>query len=227
MADALGVFDMTSALSLTMDSLVETLVMVFASSFLSFVIGLFTAILLYALQPGNGMHPNAVLHTVLSKIINIMRSFPFIILIILLMPFTRKIVGTTIGVRAAVIPLSLAAAPFIARLIESAFMEIDKGLIEAARIMGSRNSDVIFKVLIPECLPQIVDAITMTVINLIAYSAMAGTVGAGGLGDLAIRYGYQRFRTDVMIMAVVSIILIVEIVQMAGSWISKRLRNKR
>ena len=189
--------------------------------------GLMIAVLLFVLQPGGGMHPNAILHAVLSKAINIMRSFPFIILIILLMPATRRIVGTTIGVRAAVIPLSLAAAPFVARLIESAFSEIDKGLLEAARIMGSRNSDIIFKVLIPESLPQIVDAITMTVINLIAYSAMAGTVGAGGLGDLAIRYGYQRFRTDVMFAAVISIILIVEVVQVAGSRISKHLRDRR
>ncbi|HAL18993.1 MAG TPA: methionine ABC transporter permease [Spirochaetaceae bacterium] len=218
---------MFDALSLTLESLVETLEMVFASSFLSFVMGLMIAVLLFVLQPGGGMHPNAILHAVLSKAINIMRSFPFIILIILLMPATRRIVGTTIGVRAAVIPLSLAAAPFVARLIESAFSEIDKGLLEAARIMGSRNSDIIFKVLIPESLPQIVDAITMTVINLIAYSAMAGTVGAGGLGDLAIRYGYQRFRTDVMFAAVISIILIVEVVQVAGSRISKHLRDRR
>ena len=218
---------MSDALSLTLESLVETLEMVFASSFLSFVMGLMIAVLLYVLQPGGGMHPNAILHAILSKAINIMRSFPFIILIILLMPATRRIVGTTIGVRAAVIPLSLAAAPFVARLIESAFSEIDKGLLEAARIMGSRNSDIIFKVLIPESMPQIVDAITMTVINLIAYSAMAGTVGAGGLGDLAIRYGYQRFRTDVMFAAVISIILIVEVVQVVGSRISKHLRDRR
>ena len=218
---------MAGAFELTLASLLETFVMVFASSVLSFALGMLIAIALYVLQPGNGMFPNSVLHSILSKAINVMRSFPFIILIILLMPMTRKLVGTTIGVRAAVVPLSLAAAPFVARLVESAFMEIDKGLIEAARIMGSGNGDIIFKVLIPECLPQIVDAMTMTIINLIAYSAMAGTVGAGGLGDLAIRYGYQRFRTDVMIMAVVSIILIVEMVQALGSWISGRLRKSR
>ena len=216
-------------LKLVLPALLETVQMVFLSTFFACLLGLLLAIILFLTKPKaqGGLHPNALLNVFLSKLINILRSFPFIILMILLLPFTRFVLGTAIGTTACVIPLSIAAAPFVARLLESAFSTMDGGLIDAAKVMGSSDADIIFKVLIPEILPQIVDAITMTIINLVGYSAMAGAIGAGGLGDLALRYGYQRFRTDIMIMAVIAIILFVEIVQLSGNAISRSIYKKR
>ena len=164
---------------------------------------------------------------VLSRIIDVLRSFPFVILMIVLLPFTRFVLGTAIGTSATIMPLSLAAAPFVARVIETALIEIDPGVITAARAMGSTNWQIIRKVLVPEVLPSVVSGITLTIINLISYSAMAGTLGGGGLGDLAIRYGYQRFRTDIMLASVVVIILLVALIQFAGTKLSERILKKR
>jgi D-methionine transport system permease protein len=146
---------------------------------------------------------------------------------ILLFPLSRIIVGTSIGTTATIVPLSIAAAPFVARIIETALKEVDPGVVQAARTMGSTNTQIILKVLLPEAMPSLAAGITLTIINLIGYSAMAGAIGGGGLGDLAIRYGYQRFRTDVMIASVVVILLLVEVIQILGTRWSSRLLAKR
>ena len=149
------------------------------------------------------------------------------ILIILLMPLSRIILGTAIGTEATIVPLSIAAAPFVARIVESALKEIDPGVIQAARAMGSTNRQIILKVMIPEAMPSLVSGVTLTIINLIGYSAMAGALGGGGLGDLAIRYGYQRFNPSYMVAAVVVILVLVELIQVAGNKISNHLIAKR
>ena len=146
---------------------------------------------------------------------------------ILLFPLSRIIIGTSIGTVATIVPLSIAAAPFVARVIESALKEVDPGVVQAARSMGSTLMQIIVKVLLPEALPSLVDGITLTIINLIGYSAMAGAIGGGGLGDLAIRYGYQRFRTEVMIAAVIVILVMVELIQLIGTKISNKMMARR
>ena len=171
--------------------------------------------------------PRPVLHQLIDRVVNVLRSFPFIILMILLFPFSRLIIGTSIGTAATVVPLSIAAAPFVARVIESALLEIDRGVIQAALAMGSSTMEIIFKVMIPEVLPPLVAGITLTIINLIGYSAMAGAIGGGGLGDLAIRYGYQRFRSDIMLAAVIVILVMVELIQFIGTRISTALAKRR
>ena len=167
-----------------------------------------------------------MLNQTLGAIINAARSTPFIILMVAIIPFTRLIVGTSIGTNAAIVPLTIAAAPFVARIVESALKEVDAGLIEAAQAMGASPSQIILKVLIPEAMPSIVLGLTLTVISLIGYSAMAGAIGGGGLGDLAIRYGYQRFRADVMLATVVILIALVQMVQSSGDYFAHKL-NKR
>ena len=171
--------------------------------------------------------PRPVLHQLIDRVVNVLRSFPFIILMILLFPFSRLIIGTSIGTAATVVPLSIAAAPFVARVIENALLEIDRGVIQAALAMGSSTREIIFKVMIPEALPPLVAGITLTIINLIGYSAMAGAIGGGGLGDLAIRYGYQRFRSDIMLAAVIVILVMVELIQFIGTRISTALAKRR
>ena len=171
--------------------------------------------------------PRPVLHQLIDRVVNVLRSFPFIILMILLFPFSRLIIGTSIGTAATVVPLSIAAAPFVARVIESALLEIDRGVIQAALAMGSSTMEIIFKVMIPEALPPLVAGITLTIINLIGYSAMAGAIGGGGLGDLAIRYGYQRFRNDILLAAVIVILVMVELIQFIGTRISTALAKRR
>ena len=171
--------------------------------------------------------PKPVLHQLIDRVVNVLRSFPFIILMILLFPFSRIIIGTSIGTAATVVPLSIAAAPFVARVIENALLEIDRGVIQAALAMGSSTLEIIFKVMIPEALPPLVAGITLIIINLIGYSAMAGAIGGGGLGDLAIRYGYQRFRSDIMLAAVIVILVMVELIQFVGTKISTALAKRR
>lgn len=204
----------------------QTLSMVALSTLFSLALGFPLGILLCVTDP-SGIEPRPVLNQVLSRVVNVLRSFPFIILMILLFPLSRIIVGTSIGTIATIVPLSIAAAPFVARIIESALKEVDPGVVQAARAMGSRNRQIIFKVMVPEALPALVSGVTLTIINLIGYSAMAGAIGGGGLGDLAIRYGYQRFRTDIMIAAVLIILVLVEAIQFAGTRISGKLIAKR
>ncbi|HZK20481.1 MAG TPA: methionine ABC transporter permease, partial [Treponemataceae bacterium] len=188
----------------------QTLAMVFWSTVFSLILGLPLGILLCTSDPIGGIKPRPVMNQIITRIVNVFRSFPFIILMILLFPLSRILIGTSIGTAATIVPLSIAAAPFVARVIESALKEVDPGVVQAARVMGSTNSQIIFKVLLPEALPSLVAGITLTIINLIGYSAMAGAIGGGGLGDLAIRYGYQRFRTDIMVASVIVILIIVE-----------------
>ena len=217
---------MNQIISLVGQSTVETLIMVFFSTLFSVIIGFPLGVLLFVTGP-TGIMPKKVLNLVLSRIVDVLRSFPFVILMIVLLPMTRAILGKAIGTAATIIPLSIAAAPFVARVIETSLIEIDPGVITAARAMGSTNWQIITKVLVPEVLPSVVSGITLTIINLLSYSAMAGTLGGGGLGDLAIRYGYQRFRTDVMISSVIVIIIMVAVIQFAGTRLSERIIKRR
>ena len=214
---------------LVAEATLQSVEMVFWSTVFSLLMGLPLGVLLHITdsEDQGGIIPRPVLNEILSRIVNILRSFPFLILMIILMPVARFILGTTIGTRAAVVSLSIAAAPFVARVIETSLKEVDPGVIQAAKAMGSTNWQIIVKVMLPEALPSLVSGITLTVINLIGYSAMAGTIGGGGLGDLAIRYGYQRFRSDVMLWAVVVTIVLVAVVQFVGNKISSRLLAKR
>ncbi|MFA7019406.1 MAG: methionine ABC transporter permease [Sphaerochaetaceae bacterium] len=220
---------MNILITLVWKATVETLSMVSFATLFSLILGLPIGILLCVTGPiaQGGIVPKPVLNNVLGRVVNVLRSFPFIILMILLFPLSRIIVGTSIGTKATIVPLSIAAAPFVARIIESAIKEVDPGVIQAARAMGSTTFQIIVKVLIPEAMPALVSGITLTIINLIGYSAMAGAIGGGGLGDLAIRYGYQRFRPDVMLFSVIVILVLVEVVQVIGNKISARMMAKR
>ncbi|MEE0132885.1 MAG: methionine ABC transporter permease [Treponema sp.] len=217
----------STIMSLVWPSTLQTLVMVFSSTVFSIVLGLPLGILLCVTDPVTGIMPKPILYQVLTRIVNALRSFPFMILMILLFPLSRLIIGTSIGTAATIVPLSIAAAPFVARIIETALKEVDPGVVQAARAMGSTNSQIIIKVLLPEALPSLVSGVTLTIINLIGYSAMSGAIGGGGLGDLAIRYGYQRNQPMVMIPAVIIILIMVEVIQLIGSRISARLMAKR
>ena len=216
-------------IKLVAESTLQTIEMVFWSTVFSLIMGLPLGVLLHVTdrEDQGGIIPKPLLNELLSRIVNILRSFPFLILMIVLMPVARFILGTTIGTRAAVVSLSIAAAPFVARVIETSLKEVDPGVVQAAKAMGSTNWQIIVKVMLPEALPSLVSGVTLTIINLIGYSAMAGTIGGGGLGDLAIRYGYQRFRSDVMLAAVIVTIVLVELVQFVGNKISSRLLAKR
>ena len=204
----------------------ETAYMTFVSTFFACLMGLPLGIFLYISSP-MGLIPRRITYNVISRLVNIFRSLPFIILMILLIPLTRLIIKTSIGPTAVIIPLSIAAAPFVARLVEAALSEVDNGVLTAAKAMGSTNFQIIRKVLIPEAMPALVSGLALTIINLIGYSAMAGAIGGRGLGDLAIRYGYYRFRTDVTIGAVIVILILVETVQIIGSAVSRSLLSKR
>ena len=209
------------------DAAAQTAVMVVFSTLFSLLLGFPLGILLCTSDPQSGIRPRPALYQILTRVVNALRSFPFIILMIVLFPLSRVLVGTSIGTKATIVPLSIAAAPFVARIIESALKEVDRGVVQAARAMGSTTMQIIFKVLIPEALPSLIDGVTLTVINVIGYSAMAGAIGGGGLGDLAIRYGYQRFRSEIMAIAVIVILLMVELIQMLGTALSHKVAAKR
>lgn len=212
-------------ISMLSTSTLETLYMVLFSTIFSLVLGFPIGILLVITREGN-IYEMKKFNSILQVIINMLRSFPFIILMIVLFPLSRFVIGTTIGATAAIVPLSIAAAPFVARIVEGALLEIDSGLIEASQSMGANNWTIIFKVMIPECFASLAHGITVTIISLIGYSAMAGTIGAGGLGDLAIRYGYLRFKLDVMIYAIIIIIILVQIIQSTGNYIVNKRQKK-
>lgn len=216
-----------SIITLVGSASIQTLAMVFLSTFFSVLLGLPLGIFLCVSDPIGGIRARPILYQILTRLVNVLRSFPFIILMILLFPLSRILIGTSIGTAATIVPLSIAATPFVARLVETALKEVDPGVVQAARAMGSTNMQIIYKVLIPEALPSLIAGLTLTIINLIGYSAMAGAIGGGGLGDLAIRYGYQRFRSDIMLIAVVVILLLVEIIQAIGTKISTLLIQKR
>lgn len=202
----------------------ETVFMTFYSTIFSVILGFILAVILTISAEG-GLRPNKIIYKVLDVIINILRSFPFIILMVFIIPLTRAIVGTSIGKEAAIVPLTFAAAPFVARIIESSLREVDKGVIEAAKSFGASDFQIIFKVMLKEAVPSIVSGLTLTIISIIGYSAMAGTVGGGGLGYLAVSYGYQRFQKDVMIVTVIILIIIVQALQMLGNYLYKKLNK--
>ncbi len=203
----------------------ETLLMSFLAGFFAVMIGFPLGVFLFLTKKNQLLAHNSV-HQMLTLIVNIGRSIPFVILMIAVIPFTRFVVGTSIGTSAAIVPLAIAATPFFARMIENAFLEVSSGLIEAALSMGATTQQIVFKVLIPEALPGITHCITITIITLIGYSAMAGAVGGGGLGDLAIRYGYQRFDIGVMIETIMILIIMVQLVQWMGDYWVKRLSHR-
>lgn len=205
----------------------QTLTMVGFSTIFSILLGLPIGMLLCVTDPETGIMKKPVLNKVITVIVNVLRSFPFLILMIVLLPVAKFIVGTKIGTTATIVPLSIAAAPFVARIIETALKEVDPGVVQAARAMGSTNFQIIVKVLIPEAMPSLVSGITLTIINLIGYSAMAGVIGGGGLGQLAISYGYNRFNTGVMVVCVIVLLVLVEIIQFIGTKISANLLAKR
>ena len=204
---------------------IDTLVMSIASCVFAYVLGL-PFRLWFAVTSPNSLRPNKAVNTVLGWIINIGRSIPFIILLVAIIPFTRLVVGTSLGVPGAVVPLTVAAAPFVARIVEQSLAEVDKDLIEAAHSFGASNMQIIMKVMLKESLPSLVRGVAITFVNLFGYSAMAGTVGAGGLGDIAIRYGYQRFQGDVMLAAVILCVVLVQVFQTFGDWLARTIDKR-
>lgn len=216
---------MERIIDIVLPAIPETLVMVLASTIIALLIGLPLGIVLTNTRPG-GLTESAKVYSILDGIINVLRSFPFVILMIVVFPLSRLIVGKSYGTAAMIIPLSLSAAPFVARLMEGYFIQVDSGIIEAAKSMGSTNKEIIFKVLIPEAMPMVVSGITMTLINVIGYSAMAGVMGGGGLGDVANRYGYQRNEPLILWSAVIVIIILVQIVQFIGNKIAENIDKR-
>lgn len=198
----------------------QTLYMSLASTFLALLIALPWAVLLSG-SGKNGLFANAKLYSVIDFFTNVLRSFPFIILIIILIPFTRFLIGKSIGTTATIIPLTIGIAPYLAKMIESTFKEVDLSVIEAAKSYGASNLQIITKIYLSEALPSIIEGVILTLIIVIGFSAMAGTVGGGGLGDVAIRYGYERFRKDIMLETIIVLIILVQLVQFVGNLVYK------
>lgn len=209
---------------LLIEGVQDTLVMTSVATLLAYAIGLPIGVLLI-ISDKKGICPNATLSAVIGWIVNIVRSVPFIILLVALIPFTRLLVGTSLGVPGAIVPLVITAAPFVARIVEQSLAEVDGSLIEAAQSFGASKLQIVCKVLLWEALPSLMRGAALTFITLFGFSAMAGTVGAGGLGDIAIRYGYQRYQYDVMTVAVVLCIILVQIVQSLGDFISRTINH--
>lgn len=212
-------------IDLLVTSLLETLLLVGIPSLIAVVIGIPLGVILVVTARG-AMLQNLTVNRVLGAIVNITRSVPFIILMVAIIPFTRFIAQTSIGTTAAIVPLSVAAIPFMARIAENAMREVDAGLLTAARAMGASPMQIIAKVLLPESLPGLVAATIVTIISLIGYSAMAGAIGGGGLGDVGIRYGYQRFQPEVMLAVVVVLVVLVQVVQGLGDWLVRRMSHR-
>ena len=207
------------------DGVWDTLVMVVISTAFAYLIGLPLGVALILTQP-HGIRPHRGVYRVLDWIVNIGRSVPFIILMVAIMPFTRMVVGTTIGVKGAIVPLVVSAAPFIARMVETSLNEVDAGVVEAAQSMGASTLQIVWKVYLPEAKPSLILGGAISLVTILAYTAIAGTVGAGGLGDLAIRYGYQRNVPSVMWVTVVFLIILVQVVQLIFNWLSRRIDKR-
>ena len=203
----------------------DTLQMTVISTIMAMIIGIPLGVVLVVTSKGHILE-NAALNKILGAIVNATRSIPFIILMVAIIPFTRMVVGTSIGTTAACVPLTLAAIPFLARLVETSIKDIQFGVIEAAQSMGASPFQIIRKVLLPEALPTLIDNVTVLIVNLIGYSAMAGAIGGGGLGDIAIRYGYQRFQGDIMLATIIILIIMVQVIQMIGDGLSKAMNKK-
>lgn len=209
--------------NIILEALLDTMYMVFVSTVISIILGFAIAILLI-LTNDDGFNPNKIVYNTLDFIINIIRSYPFIILIIVLLPVTRFITGSTIEVNAAIVPLTIGATPFVARIIENALKEVDRGVIEAAKSFGATPMQIIFKVMIIEALPALISGLTLTIITIVGYSAMAGAVGAGGLGAVAIMYGYNMFNEKVLAITVVILIILVQAIQGLGNLVYSKIK---
>lgn len=212
-------------LSMLMEGAGETLYMTFVSALFAYVLGLPLGVALI-ITDKNGLKPMKALNTVLGWIVNIGRSIPFVILMLAIAPFTRLIVGKAFGTTATIVPLVVAAAPFVARMVEQSLNEIDHGVVEAARTMGASTFQIVWKVLLPESVPSLIRGVAVTVITLVGYSAMAGALGGGGLGDIAVRYGMHRYQYDVMMLTLVLIIIIVQVIQVFFDIVAKRIDKR-
>ena len=204
----------------------DTLYMTVFSTLLGYILGLPMGIVL-TVTDKNGLRPNKFIYSIFDVISNVVRSIPFLILLILLIPFTRLVVGKSYGSTATIVPLVIAAAPYIARMVESSLKEVDKGVIEAAQSMGASNMKIILKVLLPEARTSLITGATIALGTILGYSAMAGTVGGGGLGDIAVRYGYYRWQTDIMIVTVILIMILFQIFQTVGMGIANKLDKRK
>lgn len=211
------------ALKLIVPELCKTLFMVLVTGVCATALG-FTLAIILVLTDKDGMRPNKYIYEALNALVNVIRSFPFIILMVTLIPFTRFVVGTSIGEKAAIVPLTVAAAPYVARIIESALKEVDKGLIEAARSFGASDMQIVFKIMVIEAVPAIISGITLAVISILGASAVAGLVGAGGLGAIALTYGYQNFNDTIMYGTVFVIIILVQTIQTVGNFLYHKLK---
>lgn len=211
--------------SLLGEGLADTLVMLFVSTAFSYVIGIFLGVVLCVTAP-RGLHPMRTLNAVLGWVVNIGRSIPFIILLVSMFPVTRALVGTTTGVQGVIPPLVLSTTPFVARMVEQSLAEVPRDAIEAAEACGASIPRIVVSALLPEALPSIVRGISITLIAVLGYTAIAGAVGAGGLGDIAIRYGYQRYQPDVMVGALILCIVVVQLAQSLGDWLADRFNHK-
>lgn len=214
-----------AVISLLLSGTAETIFMTFVSGFFAFTLGLPTGVLLFLTRKGQILE-NRAINGFLSVTVNIFRSIPFIILIVWMIPFTRVLVGTSIGMSAALVPLSIGAAPFVARLVENSLIEVPAGLVEAARAMGARPLQIVSKVLLPEALPSLINCATITLITLVGYSAMGGAVGAGGLGQIGYQYGYIGYDALIMNTVLVLLIALVFLLQFTGDFISKRVDHR-
>ena len=216
-----------ATVEMLMEGVVDTLYMTIVSTFFSYVFGIVMAVVLVICRK-DGIRPNPVVYSVLDVVVNLTRSFPFLILMIAVIPFTRYIVGTTIGNNATVVPLVIAAAPFVARLIESSLLEVDNGVVEAAQSMGATPFQIITKVMIPECLPGLISSMTTALTTILGYSAMSGVIGGGGLGKIALSYGYYRYQTNIMVVCVILLVLLVQAFQTVGTlWATKSDKRLR
>lgn len=218
----------SAIIAMLLEGVRDTLYMTVTSTALAYIIGFPMAICL-VLNRKDGLKPNPVVYKIVDVISNIVRSIPFLIFVILIIPFTKLLIGKSYGSTATIVPLTIAAAPFIARMIESSLHEVDAGVVEAAQSMGASTWQIVFKVLIPEAKTSLISGATIAISTILGYSAMAGAVGGGGLGDIAIRYGYMRYQTDMMIITVVLLVILVTIFQEVGTLIAKRTdkRNKQ
>lgn len=212
-------------LEMLWEGVLDTLYMTVVSTVLSYVFGMVMGVLLVICRK-DGIASRPVFYGVLDVVVNLTRSFPFLILMIAVIPFTRFLVGTTIGNNATVVPLVIAAAPFVARLIEASLLEVDAGVVEAAQSMGASTWQIIIKVLLPEALPSLLNGSAVAAITILGYSAMSGAVGGGGLGKLAIMYGYNRYQTDIMFATIILLIVIVQLFQMLGNWATKHFDKR-
>ena len=213
-------------ISMIIEGVGETLQMTLISTFFGYLFGLPLGITL-AVTDKEGLHPNGFVYKILDVITNIFRSIPFLILLILLIPLTRFLVGKSYGTTATIVPLSIAAIPFIGRMVESSLKEVDAGVIEAARAMGAGNLRIIFKVMLVEARTSLISGATIAIGTILGYSAMAGTVGGGGLGDIAIQYGYYRYQSDIMIVTVVLLVVMVQLFQSIGTFLANKLDRRR